>query len=455
VINAVCIAGAGVAVLGLCQEFFKVRWVPQPVPPSAVFGNANMAADYLSIVVPIVLALAIQRRRSVLGFAAGAVIILSALFIYYTHARAAYLAVVCAAGWMGLLLLKRRPEMVRVVKSAMLIVAAAALIVMAAVLASGDLNKVMSRAGTSALYRATVWRNSFQMFKDRPVLGFGAGSFRISYGAYSYRAISDRAFTKARQIRKAHNEYVQSAVELGVPGLVLFIVPLFYGLLTAWRLVPYGKKSHHDMLISGLSGGLISFVITAFFSFPWQRSMPPLMLVVCLGFLAVCRMQQGQTTGALVRCKAPKALMACLLVIALVMGVWLTRYNVRNILSDRYFQTALMMEKKRKGEEALKAASKAHAYNPDRLDVMTTLGRAYLATNNLEEGIKTLEEVCNKWPYNLNALIILGVGYTNIGRNDKALETLRQVLKIQPSTNEAKNIIATIKSQGKAFVNLQ
>jgi predicted Zn-dependent protease len=89
------------------------------------------------------------------------------------------------------------------------------------------------------------------------------------------------------------------------------------------------------------------------------------------------------------------------------------------------------------------------------MDVLTTVGRAYVTTGRPEEGIDALETVTARQPYNLNALFILGAGYANAGRSAESLEAFRRVLVIKPDFEEARRIVSRLKSQGRVKVNFK
>jgi len=56
-LGALLLAGGFVAILGICQYFLEVDWVLQLTPPSATFGNKNMAAQFMVLTIPLAVAL--------------------------------------------------------------------------------------------------------------------------------------------------------------------------------------------------------------------------------------------------------------------------------------------------------------------------------------------------------------------------------------------------------------
>ena len=51
-LSASIISAALVSITGLAQQYLQFKFIPQSVSPAATFGNPNVAADYLVIVLP-------------------------------------------------------------------------------------------------------------------------------------------------------------------------------------------------------------------------------------------------------------------------------------------------------------------------------------------------------------------------------------------------------------------
>ena len=92
----------------------------------------------------------------------------------------------------------------------------------AVVLGVGD--KPVDRSGTG---RTSIWVVGLRAFKDRPLEGFGYGNFREVTPHYLLREpglVRDSRFILKPLV--AHNTYLQSLVEVGIIGSLLFFVPV-------------------------------------------------------------------------------------------------------------------------------------------------------------------------------------------------------------------------------------
>jgi len=450
---SLCCALAGTVLLGLSQEFLNVHFIPQSAPPAAVFANTNVAAEYVALILPVIMGVGWYRKKKVLLlYACLFVVLLSSVFLFFTNCRSAWVALFCSTLWAAVLIIKAQLNK-KLLRNLVLAAVVLGVILVGISFTPGLLQKTVRLAGGSAVYRTIVWENSLAMLREKPMQGFGVGGFKIFYPGYTNKATVDMAFDKSKQIRRAHNDYIQIAVETGLPGALLFTGLLGWGLVVAWRLVGCREVFQFVPLVIGISSGMVAFMVTACFGFPFQRAVQP---VVVFTYLAILCILYGQTRqpDRFYKFKVPRQMGIAFLVLICIAGVLLARFNVRNILSDGYFHEAMSMEKAGANKRALAAGLQASTYNPYRMDILTTVGRAYVTTGSLDKGTEALEKVVSVQPYNLNALFILGAAYANAGKNEQALETFRRVLRIKPHFTEAQRIIAAIKTHGGVRVNL-
>lgn len=91
---------------------------------------------------------------------------------------------------------------------------------------------VTARLQTRDLYagRSDLWAASVTMFRDRPVKGFGLGTWATAYPAYA----TDDDGLIANQ---AHNDWAQAAVEGGLPALLCLAAIFVWSASAGWRTV--------------------------------------------------------------------------------------------------------------------------------------------------------------------------------------------------------------------------
>jgi O-antigen ligase len=85
----------------------------------------------------------------------------------------------------------------------------------------------------SNLERINRWKSAMRMFSQRPILGWGPGTYMFQYAPYQKPWEKTIISTNAGNMGNAHSEYIGPLAESGVFGLItvlaLFGTILFYG----------------------------------------------------------------------------------------------------------------------------------------------------------------------------------------------------------------------------------
>lgn len=117
---------------------------------------------------------------------------------------------------------------------------------------------------TSANGRLFMWKVSTFAIAESPVIGHGTGNFVSAYGRAQEDYFANGEYSETEELvagspEYAFNEYLQVAVEYGIPFLL--VVSLVIG-FSLWKGSSEGR--------TGLCGGVISVLIFAFSSYPMQ-----------------------------------------------------------------------------------------------------------------------------------------------------------------------------------------
>lgn len=94
--------------------------------------------------------------------------------------------------------------------------------------------------GTSVGLRIGLWSWAWGMFRERPLVGHGLGSFRTGMIEQpSYRRAAERWPERAESYMQrdhAHSTYLHLLAVAGLPGAMLFVSMLMWTLIAAWRV---------------------------------------------------------------------------------------------------------------------------------------------------------------------------------------------------------------------------
>jgi O-antigen ligase len=118
------------------------------------------------------------------------------------------------------------------------------------ILEPGDDYNISSPAG-----RIEVWKRGFTIMIENPLTGGGIGNFTTAEGL-SHKKVGGMWMT-------AHNSFIQIGGELGIGGLILFILLFYYLFKTLRKITPKDSKS--KTLKDSLEVSLIGYITGGFF----------------------------------------------------------------------------------------------------------------------------------------------------------------------------------------------
>lgn len=107
--------------------------------------------------------------------------------------------------------------------------------------------------------RINRWNAGIGMVLERPVTGFGPGTYPFQYGSYQDERLMTDISTRLGDRGGAHSEYIQSLAEMGLPGGVLFIVIIFLTIRTALNLAYNAQEREVRILAATMLLGLITY----------------------------------------------------------------------------------------------------------------------------------------------------------------------------------------------------
>lgn len=116
----------------------------------------------------------------------------------------------------------------------------------------------------SNLERINRWKSAMRMFEERPVFGFGPGTYMFQYAPYQMSYEKTIISTNAGDGGNAHSEYIGALAESGVLGSLSFILIIILTLYTALNLYSKSKSRELKILLLSLTLGLISYYIHGF-----------------------------------------------------------------------------------------------------------------------------------------------------------------------------------------------
>lgn len=118
----------------------------------------------------------------------------------------------------------------------------------------------------SNLERINRWQCALRMFRDQPFTGFGPGTYLSVYGKYQVTNELTRISTNHGEKGNAHSEYLMYLSETGLPGLLIFILLIYFVLARAIRIFNSTSDKALKWFTFSVLMGLITFLVHGIFN---------------------------------------------------------------------------------------------------------------------------------------------------------------------------------------------
>jgi O-antigen ligase len=235
------------AVYGCCFAAFsllqgiapngKLYWIRQPTMGGWIYGpyvNHNHYAGLMELLVPIPLVVSLTRlvddkERIVAGVAAAVMV----GTVFLSGSRGGMLAISVELVFLAIVMLRQR----KTIRIAVGVASFAVVLIGLLTWVGGkELTTRVSSISTEAHtelsggMRVSIDRDALRMFRNKPLLGWGLGTFPVVYPQF-------RSFYTNFFVNEAHNDYLQLLCEMGLLGFAAM----------AWFLIVLYRNALHKI----------------------------------------------------------------------------------------------------------------------------------------------------------------------------------------------------------------
>lgn len=297
--------------------------------------------------------------------------------------------------------------------------------------------------------RLNVWENTIELIKEKPILGVGAGNWQYNFLKHSVSDINKIAHNNTT-FQKPHNDFLWVLSELGIIGILLFLLIVFFIFKPA--LKPILKE--HNIELSLIISFLIGLAVISFFSFPKERLTHISLTAILISILLL----RTKSTLQLKHDFIYKYLILLLLCFNLTISFF--------VIKGQYYTKLLLYEKQNNnptavinyGEQALSIyyttdetstpissyigwasllvndvsklnyhTQNAYSISPYDFEVLSNYAVVLLKNKQLTEAKEMLLQAYNINPYSEQVLINLFILEYNIGHYQKAYNYLERI----------------------------
>lgn len=113
----------------------------------------------------------------------------------------------------------------------------------------------------SNVERLNRWNAAFSMIRERPVVGWGPGTYQFTYAPYQKSHFKTIITTDFGDGGNAHSEYIGPCTETGFPGLLTVLILLFTSLYTGIRTYNHSTDRTHKLLALMMTLALVTYFV--------------------------------------------------------------------------------------------------------------------------------------------------------------------------------------------------
>jgi O-antigen ligase/cytochrome c-type biogenesis protein CcmH/NrfG len=309
---------------------------------------------------------------------------------------------------------------------------------------------ILSLQEPSIKSRFLIWNTTFDMIKDSPILGIGLGAFELNYLKYQANFLRDhpnyvRVNVKAGE---AHNEYLQMGAELGIIGLVLFLLIILLFYRSSLNFIRQINQDRTRLIILGLVLGITSTLIHSLASFPFHVPALGSVFFLLVGLtmaygnmslsnpLNCDRDNKENLKEGEVKSIKPVLKIFIIAVILVLTILLVNSFAIKPYLAEIYYFRGLKDTFEEEYERALPKLEYALKLDSHNGRILHTLGSAYFNLNDCGKAID-LSESALRYRIDKRTFRNLGLFYLAAGLYEEAEDNFAYAIYLDPKYSDA------------------
>lgn len=293
---------------------------------------------------------------------------------------------------------------------------------------------------SSATGRILIWNSSIALFEEHFVSGVGVGMFSGKY--IDYQAITLDRYQKAEtttynqlagDVRYAFNDIIQLSGEMGIVGLVLFVILVVEAAYTTTRVVRRGQKyTTRTTLTLSVFCIMLCIVLAGMTSYPLQMIPIAILFWLAMAILIGANSKSSRRRGNNYRSKILYGIV--LLSIGGIVG-----YE-GYIRASAYHTWSLQ---KKSSVRSANSLSELHSVLADHPGYLFDLATAFQEEESYVSSIKVIKEATRLSPYP-EYHYFLGENLTQVGNLEEALECYTRIERAIPGLYKPRYLKALV-----------
>jgi hypothetical protein len=303
------------------------------------------------------------------------------------------------------------------------------------------------KQGSTTRARLIWWTATSDMFADRPLTGWGVGSYGSVYYRFAPPQADQSRYTAFVQATHPHNEFLRLLAELGIVGLGLYVALLAAAFVVSYRAIRRQDWGVQTVGFALWSGGLAYLVHVALGKevMSWDFALGYWMLIGTLASTSLWKQRPAETAGRPFAMTWRSWAALALTTGLLVCGWWhwgLGGYRSMIYLKDARIRGEIIPRAKeplRRAEQMRDFLAKAEPrslWPTEILRYRHTLGASFFLLKRYVEAAEQFELIEHAAPGFTDVELQLGNCYLMLDQREKAREALESFVQKHPSVTE-------------------
>ena len=295
----------------------------------------------------------------------------------------------------------------------------------------------------SELQRYKLYNSTFQMIKDKPVIGVGPGNWKVEAWNYElYKNNKGKSFAQ-----RPHNDFLWTWSEGGILAMISYLL-LFLIILKESYLRYNNSDGKERLLYSLLFSVTVGYAIISFFDFPMER-VPHNILFLIISAIVLSKGIKSTKK----KIKIPKYI----IVILLLISTYTTTFSYSRYQKEIHIRNAISFKVEGNNNLLIKAITEAYDSEYYEMDNTGTpllwyRGVGYFNLKMLDLALQDFKESYIINPNHVHVLNNLATIYEIKGKHKKAKKYYYKALEVTPTFMETRVNLAAILYNEKKYV---
>lgn len=419
---------SAVCIVGILQFFFADKlflnfFIGEDRRVASTLTNATYLSGYIVLLFPVLLALTVNARARTWKRWSQAILLGGLAFVLFVTSTRTSIAAFLLSLILFAALSRRKPRQILIWGTVAIAVAASA-VYLSPRLVERIEKSFSTDASSSFARRMYFWEAGYNAFKAAPFFGHGIGS----YGEVMREFRSpDYWIVKSEDVvPHAHNELVETAVDLGGVGLVVYLTTIATALFVGFRSQVKEKEADRLMRV-GLICSFLAILFDNLANISLRVAPVGAIAWLFLGILA--SQSSGNFAGSAMRLRLPKWSPLLPLAGWGVFAYWFASGELDVYRADGHMITAMMAAQSKKLPTAISEYQHAIALDPNNLLARSNLTLTLLMAGQDKEAMEVAQQLQGLSPTYPKSNLMQAAALVTLKRYAEALRSLEKELE--------------------------